>query len=258
MRQLRTQISSKDSFMRDTFFHGTSMEAMLKTLVWDKQSQFSGQLMPPRPGAVEMRLQKTPLGPLVVHRGVVMQRGPYGSVILRCGCVPKHPWHDLWQTLREFVNYLVEAEQRKVQEDPDYLTFGVYAVISLRAMQAIDFGWLVHQGFRFHHYRAAGHGETPVSQLEALELSELKEGANQPASIATPNHVDDDNSKTRNEGNAEFVYYCWPGQAETDMVPSYTTAIEGVTGLTFSPDGDWVLLSWERKAWSTNGGAKIR
>jgi ADP-ribose pyrophosphatase YjhB (NUDIX family) len=39
------------------------------------------------------------------------------------------------------------------------------------------------------------------------------------------------------------------------MVPNYATAIEGATGLCFSPDGARILLVWERGSWSTPGGA---
>jgi 8-oxo-dGTP pyrophosphatase MutT (NUDIX family) len=57
------------------------------------------------------------------------------------------------------------------------------------------------------------------------------------------------------EGSAEFVYYCWPGTRETDMVPYYATSIEGATALCFSPDAKRILLVWERGMWSTPGGA---
>ena len=34
-------------------------------------------------------------------------------------------------------------------------------------MQAIDFQWLAMQGFKFHHYRAPGHGDTPLPPEDA-------------------------------------------------------------------------------------------
>ena len=172
---------------------------------------------------------------------------------------------DVWQALREFVIFFLHQERRKLQEradeiaagttDKKYVPAAVYVIVSLRAMQAIDFGWLVNKGFAFHHYRAPGHGCTPL-----------------------PEPSTDSNA----EGTAEFVYYCWPGAPEEDMVPHdamaiegatltltltgtatltrpqvphYATAIEGATGLCFSPDGTEVLLVWERGAWSTPGGA---
>ena len=145
---------------------------------------------------------------------------------------------DVWQALREFVIFFLHQERRKLQEradeiaagttDKKYVPAAVYVIVSLRAMQAIDFGWLVNKGFAFHHYRAPGHGCTPL-----------------------PEPSTDSNA----EGTAEFVYYCWPGAPEEDMVPHYATAIEGATGLCFSPDGTEVLLVWARGAWSTPGGA---
>jgi len=97
-------------------------------------------------------------------------------------------------------------------------------------MQSIDFSWLASQGFRFHHYRPPGHGDTAP-----------------PASAAEGAPVD--------LGSAEFVYYCWPGPPETDMIPSYATGVEGATALMFSPDETKVLLVWERGHWTTAGGA---
>ena len=164
----------------------------------------------------------------------------------------------MWQALREFVIFFLHQQRRKLQEradeiaagitDKKYVPAAVYVIVSLRAMQAIDFGWLVNKGFAFHHYRAPGHGCTPL-----------------------PEPSTDSNA----EGTAEFVYYCWPGAPEEDMVPHdampiegatltltltgtatltrpqvphYATAIEGATGLCFSPDGTGVLLVWERGA----------
>ena len=109
---------------------------------------------------------------------------------------------DVWQALREFVIFFLHQERRKLQEradeiaagttDKKYVPAAVYVIVSLRAMQAIDFGWLVNKGFAFHHYRAPGHGCTPL-----------------------PEPSTDSNA----EGTAEFVYYCWPGAPEEDMVP---------------------------------------
>ena len=103
-------------------------------------------------------------------------------------------------------------------------------------MQAIDFGWLVSQNFQYHHYRPPGHDETPTNQADG--------------SLA------DGSLAYHDEGTAEFVYYCWPGSPESDIVPSYATSIEGATALIFSPDGSKVLLVWERGQWSTPGGVR--
>jgi len=134
----------------------------------------------------------------------------------------------------------LQAERAKIEENKEaiaegtqtkkYIPAAVYVAVSLRAMQAIDFGWLVNRKFKYHHYRPPGHGDTPDADAPAPDEKER-------------------------EGTAEFVYYCWPGEPEDDMVPSYRTSIEGATGLAFSPDMKKILLVWERGAWSTAGGA---
>lgn len=101
----------------------------------------------------------------------------------------------------------------------------------------MQFAWLVQKGFKFHHYRAPGHGWAQANK-DSLLVS---------ASGDVVEELD--------EGSAEFVYYCWPGDAKDDMVPDYSTSIEGATGLCFSPDLTKVLLVWERGAWNTPGGA---
>ena len=108
----------------------------------------------------------------------------------------------------------------------------IYIAISMNALQAVDVTWLIEQhGFRFHHYRPAGHGLPIADEQLAREA----------------------------DGSGEMVYYCWPGLggngAKLDPVPSYATAIEGATGIVLSKDGSQVLAVWERRAWSTPGGA---
>ena len=136
-----------------------------------------------------------------------------------------------------------EDLRRNVGDGKKYIAHALYVVVSLRAMQAIDFGYLVEKGFKFHHYRAPGHGATmPEPTLDEEGKPIL--------------HKNDTFLETVNdEGTAEFVYYCWPGDPAGDMVPNYSTAIEGATGICFSPDGEKVLLVWERGAWSSSGGA---
>merc|ERR1711957_552665 len=46
----------------------------------------------------------------------------------------------------------------------------------------------------------------------------------------------------------ELLYYRWLGSG-VDMVPSYTTAHEGVGALVLSPEKDAVLLVWEYGNW---------
>jgi len=104
----------------------------------------------------------------------------------------------------------------------------IFVFIAMRAIQAIDFQWLHKRGFRFHQYCAP------------------QEGAS---------HED-----------SEICYYCWPSAPATgdwatdthgadDMVPGNATSIEGVTGIVLSPDLTMVLLVWERRMWSSPGGA---
>lgn len=50
------------------------------------------------------------------------------------------------------------------------------------------------------------------------------------------------------EPATEFLYYRWLGEG-VDMVPSYTTAHEGVGVLVLSPERDAVLLVWEYGNW---------
>jgi 8-oxo-dGTP pyrophosphatase MutT (NUDIX family) len=124
-------------------------------------------------------------------------------------------------------------EHQRLKKRPGAL----YVVVSLGSMQAINFSWLAQKGFRFHHYRNPRHDATPAeSTLDHTYSSE------QEASSAA------------DQETAELVYYCWPGETH-DMVPVYSTSIEGVTGLVFSRDESMLLMVWERKAWGTPGGA---
>jgi len=111
-------------------------------------------------------------------------------------------------------------------------TSALYVAISMSALQAVDVAWLIeHHGFRFHHYRPAGHNLDPEDERQASE----------------------------SDGSGELVYYCWPGiggnGSREDPVPSYATAVEGATAVVLSADGERLLLVWERGAWSTPGGA---
>jgi len=237
--QRQAVLQRSSSYKTDPFFDAAKLKETTESLTWDRKKAFPGQLVPPRPSLAEVHEGATPLGKVVAHRGVILQRGPFNGIFVRVGCIPRHPWIDLWLTLRELVNYYLQTERANLaareeemargDTDKKYIPCAVYVVVSLRSMQAIDFSWLVNQGFHFHHYRAPGHGDTP------------------PADPAAP--------LAHDEATAEFVYYCWPGTPETDMVPNYATAIEGATGLCFSPDGAKVLLVWERGSWSTPGGA---
>ena len=227
----------------------------LKRLEWDKRGAFDGQLAPHRPNEAEIEALRTPVGPLIVEHGVVVQFGPYNSVWLRVGCVRRVNWIVLWNHLKLYIDVALEEEVKKNDD-----AGAVYLAISVRSMQAVDFTWLAEHGFRFHHYRPPGHGMTPMATEEA-DASGDATGAD--LALHT----------------AELVYYCWPSKKVQDkvpsfststpslhacahhgalpspQVPSYSTSIEGVSGLVFSRDGSKLLMVWERGAWSTPGGA---
>jgi len=206
----------------------------LKSLSWNAQKNaFDGRLVPPRPNPKELTNKVTPLGPLVVEGGIVLQGGPFGSVWLRVGCFKNVPWPTLGKYLKIYVQTCIEEERKKPRPG------ALYCVVSMRAMQAVDFAWLSSMGFRFHHYRAPGHGDTdePPPTVASGALG---------AHMAEPPPSD--------QATAELVYYCWPADTP-DMVPTYSTSIEGVTGLILSRDETKLLMVWERKSWSTPGGA---
>ena len=53
------------------------------------------------------------------------------------------------------------------------------------------------------------------------------------------------------------MYYRWNGDAAHDMVPAYSTSIEG-GGLVLSPDESKVLLIWEYGNWKPITGLSMR
>jgi len=212
----------------------------LKRLEWDHKGAFGGQIVPHRPNEVEIAELKTPVGPLIVEHGVVVQFGPYNSVWLRVGCVRRVHWSVLWNHLKLYIEVALEEEVKKK------VPGAVYCAISVRSMQAVDFAWLADHGFRFHHYRPPGHGMTPMA-TEETDASGDVTGADLSLSSRAVSDAD--------LHTAELVYYCWPSTSIPDKVPNYSTSIEGVSGLVFSRDESKLLMVWERGAWSTPGGA---
>jgi len=209
------------------FFMPENIKAMTAKLTWNRENAFNGQILPPRPSPAELAASETPLGPLVSHKGVVLQGGPHRSIFLRAGCVARYQWVQMWNTLRQLITHYLDGEitmfkKRREEGGDPYKSKIIYVVVSLRAMQAIDFGWLYKHGFTFHHYREAGHGDTDPDSADA---------------------------------NPEYVYKCFPGRDyQDDPVPAYATSIEGAFALILSPDGTKVLLVWERQSWSCPGG----
>ena len=84
---------------------------------------------------------------------------------------------------------------------------------------------LRQRGFKYHHFRQA----PPDGQLFGAGGGGWRTG--------------------------EHVYYRWNGDAAHDMVPAYSTSIEGVGGLVLSPDESKVLLIWEYGNWKPITGA---
>lgn len=243
------------------------LKRMTEELQWDKKAAFPGQLVPPRPNESERKNEMTPLGPLKRLRGLIIQKGPFDSIFIRAGCVPKSPWADLWRTLKTVVAHYKNTEIERLNEVMKAFETGaatkkpipraIYVAVSLHAMQAIDFGYLVEHGFRFHHYREAGHGATPKEPSLVSTASTVDGG--ETASPNSKRRAADKHKSSASEltGTSELVYVVEPAESlgMKGMVPSYSTSIEGATALCLSPDGAKVLLVWERGAWSTPGGA---
>ena len=225
---------------------------ILNGLTWTKEgASFPGQLVPPRPNAFELRSLQTPLGAFLLHDGVVLQKGPFGSKWLRAGCVPHGvSWSTMWSALKRYVEALLADADSKRQGSRG----AIYVAVSMISMQSVDFEWLDKHGFRFHHHRAPGHGATPIP-MRAHSPSALAEmGAH--GSDGNGLVVGGGGSNRHAHGGApEIVYYRWPEACGHDMVPEYATSIEGVTAVMLSPDMTKVLLVWERGSWATAGGA---
>ena len=234
-------------------FEKDQMASMTDALTWDRTATFYvyGLLVPPRPNQDELAASKTPLGPLRKLRGLVIQKGPFESIFIRAGCY-EHPWVELWTTLKRVVAYYIDTEKERVSQENTKYNAGtvtkkpkpraIYVAVSLHTMQAIDFGYLVGQGFRFHHHRAPGHGATPLP------------APSEPLGDGEVNH-----RAAKEAASSELVYVAEPavslGIGVKGMVPSYSTSIEGATAICLSPDGTKVLLVWERLCWTTPGGA---
>lgn len=101
----------------------------------------------------------------------------------------------------------------------------VYVGIQELSLDPGTSGLLRQRGFKYHHFRQA----PPDGQLFGAGGGGWRTG--------------------------EHVYYRWNGDAAHDMVPAYSTSIEGVGGLVLSPDESKVLLIWEYGNWKPITGA---
>ena len=247
-------------------FEKDQMASMTDALTWHRTATlFYDLLVPPRPNRHELAALATPLGALKCLRGLVIQKGPFESIFIRAGCY-EHPWVELWTTLKRVVAYYIDTEKERVSQENTKYNAGtvtkkpkpraIYVAVSLHTMQAIDFGYLVGQGFRFHHYRAPGHGATPLP-APSEPLGDGGEATSPDAPRRAAEQVA--SSESDSVGDSELVYVVEPavslGIGVKGMVPSYSTSIEGATAICLSPDGTKVLLVWERESWTTPGGA---
>ena len=96
----------------------------------------------------------------------------------------------------------------------------VYVGVQELACDSTLLGLLRARGFRFHHFHK--------SEADGAS-SDMRPG--------------------------EFIYYRWMGDPTHDMVPSYSTSIEGVGAVCLSPDESKVLLIWEYGNWKPVTGA---
>ena len=193
---------------------------VLPNLAWEVAE---GQhVAPPRPTELDLSSERTATGPLVVEKGIVVQRGPHQSVWIRVGCVREHtPWHKVLQTLQMYV-VVVEAHMQHEAAQSGAL----FVAVSVRSMQAIDFAWLAERGFTFHHYRT-NLGVTEAQYCSAVALHE----------------------------SAELVFCAWPARAASQsLVRGAAAGVEFVTGVVLSRDERRVMLVWERGAWCTPVG----
>jgi len=185
--------------------------------------QFGGQLMPPRPSAKEIAAGMTSVGPVAQDGGIIFQGGPFGSVWLRIGyaegaAVGRGLVASFqMEIVKSYIEHAmtVQLEKAKAGKMPS----AIYCAIAYRALPAMDMVWLSKNGFKFYY-----------------------------CSEATGEHAD--------PGESELVYYAWPDTPSyPDMVPAWTTSIEGASGIVLSPDGEQVLLAWERGYWHGPAGA---
>jgi len=104
-----------------------------------------GQLGPPRPSPAETRDGTTVTGRLLVRNGAVVQRGPFGSLWLRLGCVGREvPSPEVMLSL---LDTLLSAQA--LAELPG----AVYVALPESGIDAPHIRGLLDGRFSFHHYR---------------------------------------------------------------------------------------------------------
>ena len=204
-----------------------------------KTSSFS----PMRPTAAEMShalekdmLGKTDNGPFRIHGGVVVQKGPFNALWMRCGLDDSTAPRLVNASLQSLLELLLKVSTRPAADqdfvncecDKHALPTALYVGVSQRLNQGIDLQWLADRNFKFYRFQ--------------------------------------EYRKDGKEWDAEIVYVCEPyadekleplGLFKPSCVPPYSTAYEGVHAMLLSPDEKEVLLQWEgggRSSWGTAGG----
>lgn len=158
----------------------------------------------------------TACGPVIYQGGVRWQRGAYGSLWLRIGL------DDVPVPSATLSAALNEAHDRTKDVKPNGAA--VYVGIQELSLEPILSRLLRAHGFKYHHFRQA----PPDGKSFGVG----------------------DGGRT-----GEHVYYKWHGNPNHDMVPAYSSSIEGVGGLLLSPDETRVLLIWEYGNWKPLTGA---
>ena len=175
---------------------------------------YHGQLTPPLPTPDAANSTKS--GPVVVHNGILWQRGPYRSWWLRLG----HLGASL-PAQREMSEALDEAIVRA--KNASAIGAAAYVGVPECLVEPRLMALLKERGFRYHHYHDEGGGGGGAAG---------ESGA-----------------------SGEHIYYRWLGDPHHDRVPSYASSIEGVGALILSPDEADVLLVHEWGMWKLVTGA---
>ena len=85
----------------------------------DFKKKFDGMLVPARPTEKQIKDHSTVTGTIMEHGGVVLQKGPFGGVFMRAGCIPRTPWHRLWETLKQYTDHFVKQEKKRLKKNDE-------------------------------------------------------------------------------------------------------------------------------------------
>ena len=105
------------------------------------KSTHVGQLGPPRPSVKQIEEGVTACGNLSSGEGIVMQRGPFGSIWIRPDCV-SGSLSGLLSCVEETL-----ASQAKIPA-------AVYVALPEQNLERAHIRSLLDRGFAYHHYRA--------------------------------------------------------------------------------------------------------